>query len=443
MRPGAPVPGPRRRCEAGVIAAIIAGILAALICYAFLRRATYNLFDPLIVTNISIPLSAALLAALCSTELVTWDKLWLFAAVLLAYLLGARVVSAFFGRETLRQAIIDTLSAIRRNEINVILTVTVSLTLALAVLGLQAGAQGDARQEFGRIFRPALLFQNGLLLSSLILLLSPKLPRITVAAWLTALIVLSVPFSGKAVLFPVLYWFGVKLYLERRAITVRAGIGMTLVVLIGVAAMGLVAYGTSSATSAFLLITNRFWMSGDVYIYAYQANGLDAVRDNYPVSFLAYMMHPITSLVGMRAYDKPLGSMLASQVMRADLFTGPNPQLPVVIDYFFPGQLGAALVVAFAVGFLVIGIRPLGMMLARKTRNRYLRLGGIVAVVFGPAAGFLDTSQVLIALAGIVASCAFLIVLDLLFSRSAPAGNIPSPAPGGRSATIQLADPGP
>jgi hypothetical protein len=47
-------------------------------------------------------------------------------------------------------------------------------------------------------------------------------------------------------------------------------------------------------------------------------------------------------------------------------------------------------------------VRPMALALAHS-RSRYVRLGGITAAVFCPSAGFLDTSQVLIALIGILA----------------------------------------
>jgi hypothetical protein len=110
--------------------------------------------------------------------------------------------------------------------------------------------------------------------------------------------------------------------------------------------------------------------------------------------------------------------MLASEVMRDDVLTGPNPQLPVVLDYFFPDTYAAMLPLAFATGFMAIGLRPLGMFIAGRSRSRYVRIGGIVAAIFGPVAGFLDTSLVVIALVGIVAATVPLVLMELL--RPAP-----------------------
>jgi hypothetical protein len=400
--------------NATITSGVVAWVLAALCGYLFLRRTLYNLLDPLLIVNIAIPFSAALLAVLCTTEVVSWDKFTLFAVVLLTYLVGGRAASAFFGRESFRQTIGTVLSSIRESEVSAVVVITVAITLVVAVLGVQAGAEGDARFAFSRLFRPILLVQNGLFLFSLVLLLAPKVPAPRAWLWILLLLVLSIPFSGKSVLLPAVFWFGIKLYVQRSRVRLRTVLWSLLVVVLGVTIMGLLAYRTSSAATAILLFTNRLWMSGDVYIFAYQRDALASIHSNYPVSFLAYVMHPITSLAGIRGYDKPLGSMLASEVAGDDILTGPNPQLPVVLDYFFPDTYTAILPLAFVTGFLVIGIRPLGMFIASRARNRYAGLGGIVAAIFAPAAGFLDTSLVVIALVGIVAATVLLVVIELL-----------------------------
>jgi hypothetical protein len=388
--------------------------IAGLCYYLFLRRTIFNLLDPLLVVNIGVPFSAALLAVLCATELVPWDKLTLFAMVLLAYLVGGRVAAAFFGRESFREAIGTALAGIREREATAVLVITVGVTLIVGVLGLQAGAEGDSRLAFGRLFRPIILIQNGLFLFSLVLLLARSMPSPRAWLWVVLLTVLSVPFSGKGVLVPVILWLGIKLYMGRARIGVGTAILSLLFIMAGVAVMGAIAYKTSNLAAAFLLFTNRLWMSGDVYILAYQRDALEAVHANYPVSFLSYVLHPITSLVGVRGYEKPLGAMIASEVMHDDVLTGPNPQLPVLLDYFFPESYGAILPLAFVTGFLVIGIRPLGMFIARRSRSRYVRIGGIVAAIFAPGAGFVDTSLVVMALVGIAAATAVLVLMELL-----------------------------
>ena len=399
--------------ESVVAVGLAAAICVAVVFYVFLKKVIYNVFDPLIVVGSFIPLSAALLAVLCYTDVVGWDKGLLFAIVLIGYLAGGRTVSAFLGRESFRQSISKVLMGLRSSEVNSVLVVAACVTLILSALALQAGAAGDARQEFARLFRPLVVIQNGLFLFSLVLLASPRLSASKSAAWVLVFVVLSVPYSGKAVVVPALYWYGLRLYIQHKTITVRAAMTFSLLILLGTATMGILAYGAGGVAGILDLFTSRAWLSGDVYIYAYGSNALDSIRSSYPVSFLSYMMHPVTSLVGIRGYDKPLGAMLASEVAHQDLLTGPNPQLPVVLDYFFPHALFTSFLIAFVIGFLVIGVRSTVVTLARG-RSRYLALGGIVAAIFVPVGGFLDTSQCIISVIGIAAVGFIGIALELL-----------------------------
>lgn len=406
--------------------AAAAWAICGLICYAFMRRSVFNFGDPSVFVNVSIAFSAALLAFLCAANAISWDKLGLFSLVLVSYLVGLRVATMFFSRTRLRAALIQTVGRLGRTEINVILTLTAILTLILAYFAVQAGAQGDARQDFSRAFRPIVTLHSGLWFFSLIALLSPKLSKGRVLIWMCVLIIPSVAFSGKAVLLPVFYWFGMRFFIDGRrasATTISVLIGS---VFIGVSIMGLIAYGASSSGDLLLLILGRLWLAGDVYIYAYQRDALTMVRADYHVSFFAYMLHPITSVFGVRGYEKPLGSMLASEVLRSSVLVGPNPHLPVLLDYFFPNQWGVMVLVSVIIGWLVMGVRLVGVRFA-ESRSRYLAMGGIAAAVFAPAAGFTDTSQVLIALVGIAAASVLGALAELLLRRrpAAPAGLSP------------------
>ena len=410
-----------------VTVAIAAWLGTGLACYAFLRRISYNILDPLIVISIFLPFSASLLVVLCATNLVPWSKFVLFVSVLLAYLVGARISAWNFPRSSFRKHIRFATEDFTRSEITALLVSAVAMTLVLAILGLIVGAAGDARQQFGKTFRPLMLIQNGLFLISLILLLSPKLSTSRAVKRILALSILSIPFSGKSVFVPVLYWLGLRLYMHVRRVTARTIALSALAVVSGVTIMALLAYGKSSVAGVFFLIGYRLWMSGDVYIWAYQLHGLSALRGHYNVDFIPYILHPLTALVGIHSYTKPLGAMLASEVTGENLLTGPNPQLPVLLDYFFPASPVVASLIAFLFGFLVIGIRRLGLILS-AFRSRFVRLGAIAAAIFCPAAGFIAEEQVLITLVGILAVTIAGVLLDLVHRRTASPGLSNSPA---------------
>ena len=379
----------------------------------------YNVADPILAVTIAVSFSAALLAVLCATGLVKAEKLLWFALVLCGYLAGARVAIAFFGRERFRLGLLKAVSGISKYELYGLLAITVVVTIVLAMFAIRAGGQGDARQNFGRAFRPLLTLQNGLYLFSSVALLSPKVSFKAALSSLIFLLLLSIAFSGKAVFLPMFFWVGLRLFSEKRKISLKTTSLLLGGILLGVGIMGLLAYGVSSSADIFFLITNRLWLSGDVYIYAYQLDALSFIRGHYPVTFLSYVFHPITSLVGIRGYEKPLGSMIASQITRADVLTGPNPQLPVLLDFFFPDQWFFAGSIAFIIGNLVMGLRVIGSRLA-EGRSHALALGGAAMAIFCPAAGFVDMSQVLIAMIGLVAVTVIWAVLELLTRRGVP-----------------------
>ncbi len=399
-----------------MIIAILAWIVAASLCVLLLRRLICFVADPLVFENLSIPFSAALLTVMCAADFISYDKLTLFGIVLLGYLLGGRAASAFFGRESFRQAILRTVSRFMLSEIYFILIATMVVTLVLTVLAVETGGLGDERQAFSRSFRPLAILHSGLFRFSLMILLSPRLSTKQVSIWLGTLMLLSIPFSGKGVFVPVLYWVGMKYFvLDKRVSIVVLG-ALSVISLLGVAIMGALAYGATSSADASGLIANRFWMYGDVYVYAYKLDALSMIRDDYKVNFFSYMLHPITSLVGVRAYDKPLGAMLMSEVQRRDVLTGPNPQMPVLLDFFFPNQLALSVTVAFCIGLCVFLIRPAGIAVS-AARSRYLALGAMTAAMFCPASGFVDTSQVLISLISMLVVTVGGSVLELAFSR--------------------------
>lgn len=394
-------------------------VVTSLIYYATLRRAIYNLADPMMAATLAVSFSAALLAVLCATTLVPPEKLLWFSLVLCGYLAGARVAIAFFGRERFRLALLKAVSAIGKHELYALLIVTIVVTIVTAMFAIQAGGQGDARQSFGRAFRPLLTVQNGLYLLSSVALLSPRLSFKAALSWLMFLLVLSIAFSGKAVFLPMFFWVGLRLFSEKRKIRLKTVSLLLGGILLGVSIMGLLAYGASSAGDILSLIAVRLWLSGDVYIYAYQLDALSFIRGHYPVTFLSYVFHPITSLVGVRGYEKPLGSMIASYITRSDVLTGPNPQLPILLDFFFPNEWLLSGAIAFIIGNVVMGIRVIGVRLA-EGRSHSLALGGAAMAIFCPAAGFVEMSQVLIAGIGVVAVTVIWSVVELCTRRGAP-----------------------
>lgn len=413
---------------ASIAVGAAAALAAAVLYYGLLARGIYNLLDPVAIEGIFLPCSAAFLAVLCATGLITWDKFLVFALVMSGYLLGSRLALQRFRREAFRLRLLAVASGFTRAEMSALLLLAVLLTAVLAVLGVAFGAAGDARQHFQKVFRPLVLFQQALFLVCLVLLLSRRFSNSRAVAWVAVLAFISVPFSGKSVFLPVLYWLGLKRFVSGHPITLRTIVISAIVAFFGIGIMAVVGYKATSLLGIFILLGYRLWLSGDVYVLAYEQGALDAVRRYYHPTFFRYIFHPITDLVGIRGYEYPLGAMLASQVAETTRLTGPNPQLPVLLDFFFPDSLIEITLIALAFGFVIMGVRGFGLKLS-MSRARFVRLGGLAAGIFAPSAGFLDTEQVLMRLVGIVAVVGAGSLLDFFFQRKAVASPAAPPEP--------------
>lgn len=348
--------------------------------------------------------------------MVPWLDFWSFASILLAYLIGARLVGIYFTKSSFRESLISITGDFSRAEITAFVIFTLGLTAAVSTLGILFGASGDTRQYFGKEFRPLVLLHTGFFFISLLLLTSKNIRPIRALIWLVALMALAVPFSGKSIFLPLLYWSGIRYFASRSKIPLKRLITFLLLLFAGIAIMGVIAYKTDTFKGIILLIAKRLWLSGDVYIYAYKYGDLAKLHATYNVSFLPYIFHPLIALVGIHTYTAPLGAMLASEQLGHPVFTGPNPQLPVILDYFFPGLLLLKTFLGFVIGFLVIGLRPLSLHLSR-IRARFIRIGGLAIAVIAPAAGFITNEQVQMYAIGIGAAAFFGLVIDLLFRR--------------------------
>jgi hypothetical protein len=108
--------------------------------------------------------------------------------------------------------------------------------------------------------------------------------------------------------------------------------------------------------------------------------------------------------------------MIMSVLTGRDVLTGPNPHLPVLLDYFFPNAYVTSFLVAFGIGMFAFGFRTVGIAIA-KGRGRYLRFGALTAALFCPTEGFLDTSQVLITLIGILVVTGVTTLLEMVTAR--------------------------
>lgn len=98
------------------------------------------------------------------------------------------------------------------------------------------------------------------------------------------------------------------------------------------------------------LILFRVSMSGDVYILSFVTGNYKNLIDLYEP--FSYLLHPITSIVGIKGYDYPLGAELIGTAGNTVNGTGPNAHLTMLGITFWPDNL--FYIILFAIFFAII-----------------------------------------------------------------------------------------
>jgi hypothetical protein len=109
-------------------------------------------------------------------------------------------------------------------------------------------------------------------------------------------------------------------------------IGMVLML-----TMGMVMFWQKvNFVDAVISVANRLFASGDIFYYSFIHNNYKELFGTY--DFWPYVLHPFTSLFGIRGYEWPIGSLLFAQPGVEIKGFGPNPQLPMTAIILFKGN---------------------------------------------------------------------------------------------------------
>lgn len=388
--------------------AIAFAAAALLLLWMQWSRFAYGVMDPIVWGNIGICFSAALLGALRQTGLIDTKVPVIFFLVLSAYVAGSLCAGGKLKVRSaeVRSGICRVVDSGRKYDLQTIVTLAILLSGVLGGLGLIWGAGGDSRAEFARMLRPLVIVQGGCFYLALLCLLSQRFSSAERYVLLAVLMVPTFFFSGKSFILPLVYFVGLNIYI--RDIRYSPGQILILLALVGLsfASVVFLSYGARSLTDVAAVFLTRMWLSGDVYIYAYQMDGISWLRGDYDVNFIAYMLHPFTALLGVRAYDVPLGAELSSVLAGEKVFTGPNPQLPFLLDFFFNANFFLIGIFAFMFGAIVFYARA---AVTRWTRAKswWVQILSVTGFVFLPSAGFVDFSLVEMAFISMVVAGIF------------------------------------
>ncbi|MBD3842766.1 MAG: hypothetical protein IE909_12960 [Campylobacterales bacterium] len=112
-------------------------------------------------------------------------------------------------------------------------------------------------------------------------------------------------------------------------------------------------------------ISYRISMSGDLYLLAFVLGDYSQLQGFYDP--IRYLLHPFTSLIGIRGYGYPLGAELIGTAGHVVTGTGPNPHLPLLALTFWPDCFFCVVLFAFSTVFVFI----LTVYLAFRSYNHF------------------------------------------------------------------------
>jgi hypothetical protein len=369
----------------------------------------YSIASPNFFNLLTIAFSALLVTSLYTNDLINSYATIVFTINLLGYLIGVKIVTYKFSGEQFKFSIINIVSKFGKSEIKYILYLNMFLITCLGLLGIAFDGSGDSRQQFARLFLPIQILVTGISQMSLVLLLTDKISNAYKYIYIFFCVILSIPFSGKSVFFPIFFLIGLQSFIGQIQINLKIIVGSISFFTFSFMFIAIQNYGATELEMVIDLFITRLMMSGDVYIYAYQNDFLENVRKYYNPNFIMYLIHPITSLVGLRAYDRPLGAMLGSEASGFEVFTGPNPQTPVFLDFFFPNYLSVQFTLSLIMGIISFIICRIAVNKQYMIRcPKYSNLLILTAAIYLPLLGFIDFSRFIIGLISLLIAKIFI-----------------------------------
>ncbi len=122
---------------------------------------------------------------------------------------------------------------------------------------------------------------------------------------------------------------------------------------------------------AIVSVSNRLFASGDIFYYSFVHNNYHHLFGEY--NFWSYIFHPFTSLIGIRGYEWPIGSLLYAQPGVEIQGFGPNPQLPMTAIILTQGN--------FWLSALFCSFMAVLMVFARSFALRVLEMRSLPTVL--------------------------------------------------------------
>ena len=382
-------------------------------------------FDGFTLTNISVASSGGLLFAFYNLNLVKFDQALQIIILYTTFYLGVAAIGKS-NKNLIKKytklgnfSIQDVFAVDNLTENYLVITGFISLLLSLlftAILFLSGGG-GDDRIGFYKSFRSLSLVSNACQLifipTSIAYCIVNKKNKNKNKNKIFPLLILNLSvllFSGsKSGLIPIISYASTMasvIFGKDKAVENIKKYWLLILMLLLTPILATSYAKGSSINDSINSLLDRIYSSGDLYYYSFVVGDYTDLYKSY--NFFSYLLHPFTSLIGIRGYDFPIGSklfyfaQLAQSPNTEEMGFGPNPQLPILYLVLLHGNFLLSVISCFFSGLLVGYSKVYAIRnLYESLREPYVRIFNFCLFYFSSSTVILDLAAFQFNLVGV------------------------------------------
>lgn len=216
---------------------------------------------------------------------------------------------------------------------------------------------GDARLELAKSVRSLdIIFggiENAITLITVLNITYKKSLR-NILCMLIVVFISGLTGSKSSIIGILIYYVFFDIIINKRKVFTKRNFYFLILSIFSIFILQIVWAGSSNIYGPLI----RFLAAGDVYEYAFVGGDYRDLLEFYnPVR---YLLHPFTSVIGIRGYEYPLGSMLVGTTGLPIGATGPNSQLLLLNLVLFNKNLILVFISTFFVGVSISFMMNLG-----------------------------------------------------------------------------------
>jgi hypothetical protein len=334
-------------------------ILTFLIFRHLTERIRISEFDSLGIINITVTFSVVLLFSFFLGEYINLQQLIQILTLIFSFYFGIYLVSMYFKpslKRGRRKEVLELFAYDNLKNINLVMMLVFNSLIGVlfAILLLKNYSSPGERLLVAKSYRAIDIIRIGI--SSVLPYYAVGLYLLTKKKiYLAVIFLLTVIgfFSGSRgflLQYIVTYFTLDGLINGKRDIKFYIRRSYLFFIFITSAVLVKIFWGATTQ-EALMDILDRILASGDIYYFSFIIGDYTQLFGEY--NLISYILHPFTSIIGIRGYEFPIGALILSTAGLEVVGVGPNPHLPIVSLILSNGVYLFSLFFSFLVGCFV------------------------------------------------------------------------------------------